>query len=101
MCDLYRYFQTSYYKEVEDQKKVKGKMDVQEHELLMAQDDKRAAQGAEKKADEALTQAVKEHYVVLAQKDDEIHLLREQIAEAKTHELEAVKEYRKSMDFVS
>ena len=101
MCDLYRYFQTSYYKEVEDQKKVKGKMDVKEQELLTAQDDMRAAQGAEKKADEALTQAVKEHYVVLAQKDDEIHLLREQIAEAKTHELEAVKEYRKSMDFVS
>lgn len=76
-------------------------MDVKEQELLTAQDDMRAAQGAEKKADEALTQAVKEHYVVLAQKDDEIHLLREQIAEAKTHELEAVKEYRKSMDFVS
>lgn len=52
-------------------------MAVDEQELLAAQDEMKATQGAEKKADETLTQAVKEHSVALAQKDKEISLLRE------------------------
>lgn len=39
--------------------------------------------------------------MVLANKDQQICLLRDQIAEAKTLEREAFKEYQKSMDFVS
>ena len=76
-------------------------MAVKEQELLTAHDEVKAAQDAERKVGVALTQAVKDHSLVLANTDTEIWLLREQITEAKTHELEAVKEYRKSMDFVS
>ena len=76
-------------------------MAVKEQELLTAQEEVKAAQDAEKKADEALNQAMSNHYVGLANMDDEIRLLREKIAEAKTYELEVVKVYRKSMDFVS
>lgn len=56
-------------------------MVVKEQELVATQDEVKAAQEAEKKADDALTKVVTSHSLVLANKDDEIRLLREQIAE--------------------
>ena len=74
-------------------------MVVKEQELLAAQTEMNVALAAEKKADEALTKAIQDHSLVLSNKDQEIRLLRDQIAKAKTLEREAVTEYQKSMDF--
>lgn len=76
LCDLYRYFQTSYFNELEAHKTLKGQMAVKEQELKVALDEVKAAQDAEKKADETLTKALADHSLVLANKDDEIRLLR-------------------------
>lgn len=52
-------------------------MTAKEQEMKAAQDDVKAAKDAEKKADDALTKVVIDHSLVLANKDDEICLLRE------------------------
>ncbi|XP_057251946.1 uncharacterized protein LOC130589374 [Beta vulgaris subsp. vulgaris] len=101
LCDFYRYFQTSYFNEVKVSKELKGRMAVKEQELLAAITEKNDALAAESKADAALTKAVEDHSLVLFNKDEEIRLLREQIAEARELERATVKEYQKGMDFVS
>lgn len=70
LCDLYRYFETSYFNELDGHKTLKGKMVVK-----VAQDDMKAVEDAEKKVDDALTKVVLDHSLVLANKDNEIRLL--------------------------
>ena len=97
MCDLYRYFHTSYYKEVEDHKKLKGQIAVKEQALQAALADQKTT---EKKADDTLTQVVLDHSLVLSNKDNEIRILREELDDAKSRQDQAVNEYRKFVDFV-
>ncbi|XP_010693999.1 uncharacterized protein LOC104906869 [Beta vulgaris subsp. vulgaris] len=100
-CDFYRYFQTSYFNEVKDHKELKGRMVVKEQELLAAKTEMNDSLAAESKAEATLTKVVEGHSLILFNKDEEIRLLREQIAEANELEREAVKEYQKGMDFVT
>lgn len=100
LCDLYRYFQTSYYKEVEDHKKLKCQMAVKEQKLLATLADQKATKEAKMKADDALTKTVLDHSLVLFNKDNKIRILREELDDAKRFQDQAVSEYRKSVDFV-
>lgn len=75
-------------------------MVVKEQELLAARDDQNAAKEAAQKVDNTLRKVVLDHSLVLANKDNEIRILWEELNEAKIRQDDIVGEYRKSIDLV-
>lgn len=79
LCDLYRHFQSSYYREVESHMALKGKMGVKEAELTTTKDDLKVAKEEVEKAWADLQLANVLHTQIMQNKDTELKKLMKEL----------------------